>query len=360
MIRDGMLIKGSFGGEYGVSGWVEAIDLDGEPQWRVNMTPADAWVGESWKHGGGTAWASGAIDTENDNIIIPSANGGPWYGTVRPGFNPYTCGKVAIDIETGEYEWHHQDSPHDYWDYDSPSPAVVYDAEVDGEERRLVSWPPKVPWVFTVDGETGKLVERSQEFTGKHNMWILPPKEPGEDAPWNNPFAGGGSSSGNTPSYHPDSQTMIVGAANTPWRIGWEETTYNPGEFYLGYIFAEVGADPNEQEWYNGKPGSVTALDPVTGTVKWQDWRDNEVANGGGGISTTASGITFVGLGGSDTGEFVAYDTETGEKLWTDDIGGGPGGGPVIWEDPDEGKVYVSVSMQQAGVTNVYSVEYDA
>jgi alcohol dehydrogenase (cytochrome c) len=359
MIKDGMIMKGSFGGEYGTAGWFEAISLDGEPQWRVQMTPDEAWVGDSWKHGGGTAWASAHVDVESNNVIVPASNAGPWYGTVRPGFNPYTCGKVALDVETGEYSWHYQDSPHDYWDYDSPSPSVAYTAEVGGEERRLVSWAGKVPWVFTVDAETGKLVQRTDNTTQQHNMWILPPKEPGEDAPWNNPYAGGGSSSGQVPSYHRESRTMVHSATNVPWRIGWTPATYEAGEQYLGYIFAEIGADPTEHDWYNGMEGVVTAVDPVSGEVKWQDHRENNF-RGGGGAATTASGITFLGAGGSDSGEFIAYDTETGEKLWTDDVGGGPGGGPVIWEDPDEQKVYVCVSMQNAGVTNVYSVEYDA
>jgi len=357
MIRNGMIMKGSFGGEYGVSGWFEAISLDGEPQWRAKMTPPDQWVGESWKHGGGTAWASGMIDTENDNIVVPAANGGPWYGTVRPGFNPFTCGKVAFDIETGEYQWHHQDSPHDYWDYDSPSPAIAFDAEVDGEERRLVSWAPKVPWVFTVDAGTGKLVQRSDPTTQQKNMWILPPREPGEDAPWNNPYAGGNSSSGQVPSYHDESQTLVHTGTNIPWRIGWEPTTYTPGEDFLGYIFAEVGADPTEHDWYNGFEGHVSGVDPVTGEVKWRHWFDSNF-RGGGGTATTASGVSFVGVGGSSEGEFIAYDTESGEKLWSDDVGGGPGGGPVVWNDPSENKVYVAVSMQNAGVTNVYSAEY--
>lgn len=359
LIKDGMVMKGSFGGEFGVKGWFDAISLDGEPQWRVNMVPQDAWVGNSWQHGAGTAWASGAIDVENNNVIVPSANGGPWYGTVRPGFNPYTCGKVALDIETGAYEWHHQDSPHDYWDYDSPSPPLVYTATVGGEERRLVSWAPKVPWVFTVDADTGQLVQRTDNFTQQHNMWILPPKEPeGDEAPWNNPYAGGGSSSGQVSSYHQESQTMVVTGTNVPWRIGWEPVEYRPGENYLGYIFAAVGADASEHDWYNGFEGVVAGVDPVTGEVKWQDWRETNF-RGGGGAATTASGITFVGYGGSSSGEFVGYDVETGDKLWRDDIGGGPGGGPVIWEDPYEEKVFVAVSMQEEGVTNVYSVEYD-
>ena len=212
--------------------------------------------------------------------------------------------------------------------------------------------------MFTVDAETGQLIQRTEAYNQYHNMWILPPKEPdNEDAPWNNPYAGGGSSSGQQVSYHPDSRTMVLTGTNVPWRIGWEPVTYSPGDNYLGYIFAEVGVDnPDDHDWYNGHTGVISAVDPVSGELKWQEWRDTDF-RGGGGTTTTASGISFVGTGGSDSGEFIAFDTETGDQLWTDDVGGGPGGGPVIWEDPAEEQVYVAVSIQQSGVTNVYSVD---
>lgn len=351
LIYDGKIMKGSFGGEYGVSGFFDAISVEGEPQWRINMCPEEEWVGDSWKHGGATAWASGCVDVENDQVIIPSANAAPWYGTVRPGWNPYSGGKVAVSTEDGEYRWHHQDAPHDYWDYDSPSPALVYTAEVDGEERRLASWAPKSGWVHTVDVETGQLVQRSEEYVQHHNMWTIPGKEDLDKMPWIMPWLGGGTNP-QPSSYHQESRTMVVTGHNEPWRWAWEDTWYEPpGEGFSG--IAELETTEYLEEW-NGFYGVVAGIDPVSGEVKWQDWHD-DVARGG--TLSTASGVSFAGTRG---GDFLAYDTETGERLWADQPGGENGevdGSPVAWHDPYEEKVFVFVSTQQSGVATAYSVE---
>ncbi|WP_226042047.1 PQQ-binding-like beta-propeller repeat protein [Natrinema sp. DC36] len=234
LIYDGMLMKGSFGGEFGVSGFFDAISLeDGSPQWRVNMTPEHEWVGDSWQHGGATAWASGAIDPDAGSVVIPSANPGPWYGTVRPGYNPYSCGKVAVNAADGEYQWHHQDSPHDWWDYDSPSPPVVFEADVDGETRKFATWPGKTGWVYTVDMETGQLHQRSDEYVQHLNMYSLPPYDDLESAPWIMPDLIGGTNP-QPSAYDPETQTLVVKGTNYPIKFSWFEVEYEAGETYIG------------------------------------------------------------------------------------------------------------------------------
>ncbi|OIB58585.1 PQQ-binding-like beta-propeller repeat protein [Natrialba sp. SSL1] len=350
LIYEGTLMKGTYGAEWGVTGFFDAINLDGEPQWRVNTTPEDLWVGESWVHAGGTTWASGAIDPETETVIAPCANPGPWYGTVRPGWNPYTAGKVALDIETGEYQWNYQDAPHEWWDYDSPSPALVYDADVDGDERRLASWPSKTGWVYTVDVETGELVERSEGYVQHMNTWSLPPQDDIENAPWIIPELGGGTNP-QPSSYHRDSRTMVVTAANTPMQFSWFEIEYDGPEFPFEGMETERATEDDDIEEWNGHQGVIAGLDPVTGDLKWQEWRDESQR----GVSvSTAPGVTFLGTA---EGEFIAYETETGEHLWEDDIGGNVRGGPICWEDPDEETHYVAVSVDEEEVLNVYSLE---
>ncbi|WP_408958415.1 PQQ-binding-like beta-propeller repeat protein [Natrinema sp. 74] len=234
LIYDGMLMKGSFGGEFGVSGFFDGISLeDGSPQWRVNMTPPHEWVGESWQHGGATAWASGALEPESGTVVIPSANPGPWYGTVRPGYNPYSCGKVAVNAEDGEYQWHHQDSPHDWWDYDSPSPPVVFEADVEGETRTFATWPGKTGWVYTVDMETGQLHQRSDEYVQHLNTFNLPPYDDLESAPWIMPDLIGGTNP-QPSAYDPTTQTLVVKGTNYPIKFSWFEVEYQAGETFIG------------------------------------------------------------------------------------------------------------------------------
>ena len=72
-------------------------------------------------------------------MYFSTGNAGPVLGGgVRPGDNLFTASIVAVDVDTGEYRWHFQEVHHDIWDYDAPSPTILYDAEVDGETARSI------------------------------------------------------------------------------------------------------------------------------------------------------------------------------------------------------------------------------
>jgi hypothetical protein len=310
------------------------------PVWHLRMTPPDEWIGESWKHGGSTVWQAPAVDIETGRAVLPTSNPGPWFGTVRPGWNPFSAGKIAVDFHSGDYQWHFQESPHDWWDYDSPNPAVIYDAEVGGEERTLVSWAGKTAWVFTVDLETGELVTRSEPFTEHHNMWTLPTrKEEGEEAAeWIMPHLIGGTDP-QPASYDPTTRTMVLKGTNQPMKLLWEPIEYVLGMDYKGMDIITGASEQREQlDFWENPVGNLTGIDPVTGEIKWQNWYDNFLW---GGVLSTASGLTFAGIA---DGTFRVYDTESGEELGRDEIGPGVDGNPISWVDPETGKQYVSVA----------------
>lgn len=334
-IYEGNILTGSFGGEYGVSGYVRAVDLEGELAWERSTTPEGEWVGDSWKHGGGTSWQAVAVDPQTDTSLWGTANPGPWYGTVRPGWNQYTAGKVAFDATDGEYRWHYQDSPHDWWDYDANSPPFVFDAEIDGEQRRLASWSSKTGWMYTADVETGKLVTRSEEIVDHVNMWALP-RQDVEESVWNAPYVWGGTN-WQPAAYDPRSNTAVAKIHNRPWKLAWESVEYEAGEGYSGVAGIRF-ADPDESiPGWNNEMGGHVGVDPVTGEIKWRDWT-SEIQ--WGGALATATGITFTGL---TPDVLVALETETGEELWRDEVGVGVAGDPITWYDPGAEKQYVAV-----------------
>ena len=57
---------------------------------------------------------------------------------------------------TGEYRWHFQQVHHDLWDYDSPSPVVLFDLEIDGRERKGLAQASKTGWVYILDRTNGE------------------------------------------------------------------------------------------------------------------------------------------------------------------------------------------------------------
>ncbi|HKJ60240.1 MAG TPA: PQQ-binding-like beta-propeller repeat protein [Halobacteriales archaeon] len=346
---EGQLLKGSFGGEYGVSGWIDAVDTEGNSAWRVDATPQDEWVGDAWRHGGSPVWQPPAIDPETGTAVFPMGNPGPDFdATVRPGWNPYSTGKLALDAESGEYKWHYQESPHDWWDYDSPSPAVIFD---DGDQT-LATWAGKAGWVFTMDVETGELVERSQGFVQHMNMWQLPTFEDVEGAMWSAPSLIGGTDP-QPSAYDPDSGLLIVKGANLPWKLSWTKTEYQQSQLYWsleGFQFASAEAFP---EGWNANAGVIAGVDPVSGEVVWQNWHSLPVW---GSSMTTATGLTFAG---APEGQFLALDTATGEELWSADLGVGVGGDPVSWYDPGTEKQYVAIQGGGEGPAGGYGEKGD-
>ena len=93
-------------------------------------------------------------------IYFATGNPGPDFnGAVRPGDNLFTVSFVAIEARTGEYRWHYQAVHHDSWDYDLPTPVVLFDIEIDGRARKGLAGTGKTGWVYLLDRETGEAAE---------------------------------------------------------------------------------------------------------------------------------------------------------------------------------------------------------
>ena len=61
--------------------------------------------------------------------------------------------------------------------------------------------------------------------------------------------------------------------------------------------------------------GALRAIDPATGTVKWEFRYPSTSASG---VLTTASGLVFAGDG---DGNVMAFDSRTGKNLWHYQLG---------------------------------------
>ncbi|WP_018334410.1 PQQ-dependent dehydrogenase, methanol/ethanol family [Actinomycetospora chiangmaiensis] len=345
IVKD-MVVVGSAGGEFGVRGHLDAFDAEtGERRWRCYTVPkpgepgSETWPddGEAWQRGGANCWITPTYDPELELLFQGTGNPAPDFdGGVREGDNLYTDSVVAIDVNTGEIRWHYQFTPHDLWDYDSTMENLLFDAP-DG--RKLLAHADKNGYFFVIDRTNGELV-RVFPFVDRIT--------------WGEISADGKV----TPKIYPDEEGVPVHF--WPGPAGgkeWTHMSYNPETGLIYIPVQEVGATATRRRrefkesipyWGAGVAvdlddhyGFVSAVDPLTGEEKWR-W-NHEYPMCASNV-TTAGGLVFQG---TPSGEFVALDAQTGEKLWQFQCGSGHHSSPVTFEV--DGRQYVAVPTGWGG-----------
>jgi alcohol dehydrogenase (cytochrome c) len=365
---DGLVITGFSGAELGVRGRVKAFAArDGELVWTFYTIPGrnepgnETWPqdNEVWQHGGGTVWHTPAVDPELGLIYFSTGNPGPDFnGAVRKGDNLFTSSIVAVEARTGEYRWHFQQVHHDIWDFDSPSPVVLFDLDVGGRERRGLAQPSKTGWVYILDRTDGTpLVGIDEQPVPQEPRQATAATQPVprgdafvpqhlDIAPEGYPLVNGGRIF--TPFWtdYVIAKPGILGGAN------WPPSAYDPATGYLyvcagdaasSYSAMEIGSErPPEGEYYTGgtfgtnplpQYGTFTALDLRTNTIVWQQHWANMCYSG---ATTTAGGLVFVGR---NDGRLTALDSSDGKKLWEFQTGAGMNAPVSVFEHL--GKQYV-------------------
>lgn len=343
VVRGG-LITGSAGGEFGVRGHVDCWDLEtGEQRWRTYMVPkpgepgSETWPaeGEAWARGGGNHWSSGTYDPELGLYYAGTGNPAPDFdGEVREGDNLYTDSVVALDVETGEIRWHYQFTPHDLWDYDSTMECILF--ERDG--KKLMAHYDKNGYMFVLDRTNGELqhvtpfVDRIDWGTITRDGKVTPRKYPEKEGEPVHFYPGpAGAKEWTHAAYHPEHDLFYVPVADVGATATRRRREFKEGQPYWG---AGVQVDIDDAK------GSVSAFDSH-GEEKWR-WRiDYPMA---ASVLATAGDLVFAG---TPTGEFVALNAKTGEKLWEFQCGSGHHSSPSTYSV--DGKQYVAVPVGWGG-----------
>ena len=100
----------------------------------------DTWAGDSWKSGGAAVWTQTALDPDLGLIYLNTGNPWPSYnGSTRTGDNLYSSSVVALDAKTGKCRWHYQVVHHDIWDFDAPTPLILFDQTYNGQPRKAIA-----------------------------------------------------------------------------------------------------------------------------------------------------------------------------------------------------------------------------
>lgn len=350
----------------------QAIALDaktGRELWRFKSIPApgepghETWPAESnsWKMGGGNIWLPPAVDPDLGLVYYGAGNADPIVGgEVRPGNNLYTSCVVALDMKSGKVRWYYQLVHHDLWEGDVATPVVLYDAHVDGRDRKAIAAIRPDGYLFQLDRATGKPLLPVEE---RH----VPQNALDKTAP-TQPFPVGGQSiladcdewKSKVPA------GFVVGCRFTPpaidaanvltpsFGVRVEPMSFSP---QTGYFYAQgresighIRRSDDPQYWgplvgrrpdmNKGAATVLAAIDSRTGKLAWKKRMPAMGGFGTGGSLSTAGRLLFHRNG---DGNFDAYDAKTGDVLWQFQTGN-PGGDSTPSTYEIGGQQYVAVT----------------
>ncbi|MCW2926319.1 MAG: quinonprotein alcohol dehydrogenase, partial [Thermoleophilia bacterium] len=395
---DGRIYTGTTGGEFGVRGFVTALDADtGKEDWKFFTTAGpehkdikcnegdacdtadESWEGDSYKTGGAPVWQTPSVDPKLGTIYFTTGNANPDVdGSGRGGANLFTASFVALNAKTGKYKWHYQMVHHDIWDYDAPSPTILFDAKVKGKRVPAIAEASKTGWLYALNRKTGKPIWGIKETpvpqyaqqkthptqpipeTGNFADHVIDDKEfgaieaqvkaspegaklevvrPKSDDPADSVFS------------PPAPNRVTVVAMGPTGGTNWPPSSFNPKErlIYTCSVNGAAGMYPSGVEErkpgtvrlgsiltvlpFGTTPGQLVATNADTGKEVWSV--DFEDACYSGSI-TTGGNLVFVGR---NDGHLEAYSADKGEKLWEFQTGAGANNTATTFEH--KGKQYV-------------------
>jgi acido-empty-quinoprotein group A len=332
LVLNNHVIVGVGGDSLDDPGYLEARDPEtGAVQWRFDTEPKPGEPGsETWpnaqamEHGGGMTWLTGTYDPELNLLFWGTGNPNPVHAPQsRKGDNLYTCSIVALNPDTGKLAWYFQASPHDTHDWDDVETPVIFDAEVDGKPRKLIAQGARNGYFFVLDRTNGKDLVTSR-FDPDLN-WSEGVNQKGQPIP--------------NPAKQPQTDGALVNPAATG-ATNWPPPSFDPetGLFYVSstpsfsvYYLTDTSAEP---EGYGGRDSIVwaesalVALDYKSGKVRWRHVYPGE-GESLSGVLTTAGKLLFTG---DPSGNFIAFDPETGRILWHSGLASSVSNGPMTYE----------------------------
>ncbi len=363
LVAEGLVYVGNSGGEFGVRGWITALDAaSGKIVWRAFHTGPDAdvligprfkpfypshqgkdlgvstWPPDQWKMGGGAVWGWISYDPETKVIFYGTSNPGVWNPAIRPGDNKWSTSIFARDAKTGEALWAYQTTPHDEHDYDGVNELVLLDLEVGGRTRKVAVRPGRNGFMYVLDRLTGEVL--SAEPWG-HVNWasrvdlktglpeLNPEKATGNRAARNICPAAPGMKDWQPSAYSPRTGLLYLPHNNLCMDYEGGQASYIAGTPY-------VGAEVKMYAGPGGHRGVFAAWDPAKARKVWEIKERFPVWSG---TVVTAGEVAFYG---TMDRWFKAVDARSGDLLWQFRVGSGIIGQPVTYLGAD-GRQYVAI-----------------
>jgi PQQ-dependent dehydrogenase (methanol/ethanol family) len=357
VVKDKVIV-GVSGGEYGVRGYLTALNLsNGKRVWRAYSTGPDSdtlipagfngpknagvstWQGDAWKVGGGTTWGWYSYDPKLNLIYYGTGNPGTWNPTQRPGDNKWSMTIFARNADTGAAKWAYQMTPHDAWDFDGVNEMILTDLNINGETVPALTHFDRNGFAYELDRRNGKLLlakkfDSDVNWATSINMQtgrpVLDPKygtKAGVNVQGICPAAMG-SKDQQPASYDAQTGYFIVPTNHNCMDYKAFAVKYKGGFPFVGAIVKMYPGPGNYR-------GAVEAWDPVNGKVVWSD---HELFPAWGGTLSTKGGLAFYG---TMDGWFKAINTKDGKELWRFHTPSGIIGNPITYTHA--GKQYVAI-----------------
>ncbi len=358
------IIFGTAGAEYGVRGWIAAIDADtGAPVWKTYTIPGpgepgnDTWAGESWKYGGGSAWITGSYDKDTNTLYWPVGNPGPDFDRhVRLGDNLFTNSNLAMDPDTGKIRSYFNYTPNDPYDYDGVNEMILADVGgkklwLHGSRNGHIYGIDRVNTVKSKAGQEHKCVwvtalqrvNWTKPITPANNckpVYNWPEKDVVYDKVTTDiaPSLDGGKE-WHPMAYSRRTKMVYVPVYDFAMDLQAKKMEWKRGEWYLGAKVLN----------FNAGAGHIKAFDAATGALVWSKSQSEPAT---GGMLATGGGLVFYG---DPQGYFNALNDETGEHLWSFQLGSGVYGNPTTYTA--NGKQYVAI-VWGAGGGGIWPLHY--
>jgi PQQ-dependent dehydrogenase (methanol/ethanol family) len=327
-VARGKVFVGYNGSDDDVRGSVVALDAEtGKELWRFWTVPGDpakgfeskalemaakTWSGkEWWSHGGGAVWNALTFDSDTGLLLFATSTAHLGDGTsTKPtagGKKLFSGSIVAVNADTGAYVWHFQTST-PKWQQENFH-IVLADLLIHGQQRHVAMTVPRRGSFYILDAKTGKLLSQKS--------LLEPSAAVGAGAP---------------------SPINVEGCFDCPGVHNWWPMSFNP---ITGLVYVPIIDRGNETGQLQHK-GKLVAWNPVTETIQWTQEHPITINSG---VLSTAGKLVFQGEG---TGEFAAYQAESGTKLWSIRTGSAIDAVPVSYSVNGEQYILVPVGWGSA------------